>query len=192
MLPTSLRPLRTLLAKPHAAVLASGIRLSDGKTKPAEIVSLPGGKDKVIGVVIHEGKNRQIHRMFEALGYHVKKLDRVAYAGITYEGLKRGAWRRLRARRPRSGAEMRDGRHQLLYGGVEFARSAREVGDGGEEVQQVGERLGPASGRHAWPVDDERAAHAVLIHALLAEQSVAAERESVVGRVDHVGVCRRG
>jgi pseudouridine synthase len=46
-------------------------------------------------VVIHEGKNRQIHRMFEALGYHVKKLDRVAYAGITYEGLKRGGYRRL-------------------------------------------------------------------------------------------------
>jgi pseudouridine synthase len=83
------------LTPEHAHKLAAGIRLSDGKTKPAEIVFIPGGKNRVIGVVIHEGKNRQIHRMFEALGYHVAKLDRVAYAGITYDGLKRSAWRHL-------------------------------------------------------------------------------------------------
>jgi pseudouridine synthase len=79
----------------HAAKLSAGLRLSDGKTRPAEVVYIPGGKNKVIGVVIHEGKNRQIHRMFEALGYKVARLDRVAYAGITYDGLKRSAWRHL-------------------------------------------------------------------------------------------------
>lgn len=75
--------------------LAAGIRLSDGKTKPAEVITIPGGKGKVVGIVIHEGKNRQVHRMFEALGYEIEKLDRVAYAGITYEGLPRGKWRHL-------------------------------------------------------------------------------------------------
>ncbi len=44
---------------------------------------LPGGKGNMVGIVIHEGKNRQIHRMFEALDYVVKKLDRVVYADIS-------------------------------------------------------------------------------------------------------------
>lgn len=75
--------------------LAGGIRLSDGKTKPAEVHLIPTGKNKVVGIVIHEGRNRQIHRMFEALGYVVEKLDRVAYADVTYEGLSRVRWRFL-------------------------------------------------------------------------------------------------
>ena len=75
--------------------LAKGIRLSDGKTAPAEVLSIPGGKNKVIGIIIHEGKNRQIHRMFEAFDYEVDKLDRVAYADITYQGLPRGKFRYL-------------------------------------------------------------------------------------------------
>ncbi|HYQ85982.1 MAG TPA: pseudouridine synthase [Bacteroidota bacterium] len=84
------------LAPEHARRLAEGIRLADGKTGPAELSYLAGGKKKVVGIVIREGRNRQVHRMFEALGYEVEKLDRVAYAGITYEGLKRGEWRHLK------------------------------------------------------------------------------------------------
>jgi 23S rRNA pseudouridine2605 synthase len=75
--------------------LAAGIRLSDGKTEPAEVHLIPRLKNKIVGIVIHEGKNRQVHRMFEALGYEVEKLDRVAYADISYEGLPRGKWRHL-------------------------------------------------------------------------------------------------
>lgn len=83
------------LAKDAAQKIISGIRLSDGKTGPAEIYYIPGGKNKIIGIMIHEGRNRQIHRMFEAIGYSVEKLDRVSYAGISYEGLGRGRWRYL-------------------------------------------------------------------------------------------------
>lgn len=75
--------------------LSKGLRLSDGKTKPAEVYRVPAGKNKIIGIVIQEGRNRQIHRMFGALGYEVKKLDRIGYAGITYEGLARGKFRWL-------------------------------------------------------------------------------------------------
>lgn len=89
------------LTRDDAQKLANGIRLSDGMTKPAEVHFVPGGKNKVIGIVIHEGRNRQIHRMFEALGYEVKKLDRVAYGDITYEGLPRGRWRYLTDREVR-------------------------------------------------------------------------------------------
>jgi 23S rRNA pseudouridine2605 synthase len=83
------------LEREHAAKLKEGIRLSEGKTGPAEIHYIPTGKKKVIGIVIREGKNRQVHRMFEALGYTVNQLDRVAYAGLTYEGVPRGRWRYL-------------------------------------------------------------------------------------------------
>ena len=86
------------LAAEHAAKLEAGIRLSDGKTRPAEIVKIQGGKNKVIGIVIHEGKNRQVHRMFEALGYTVEKLDRVGYGNLTYDGVPRGKWRYLTTR----------------------------------------------------------------------------------------------
>ncbi len=86
------------LSREHARMLAQGIRLSDGPTGPAEVHIVPGGKGKVVGLVIHEGRNRQVHRMFEALGYEVEKLDRVAYADLTYEGVPRGRWRNLTAR----------------------------------------------------------------------------------------------
>lgn len=85
-----------------AEKLAGGIRLSEATTAPAEIHILPGGKKKVIGIAIHEGRNRQVHRMFEALGYMVEKLDRVAYGGISYEGLARGQSRYLTKRELRA------------------------------------------------------------------------------------------
>lgn len=76
--------------------LRKGIRLYDGNTKPAEVHMLGNGKNhSEIGIVIHEGKNRQIHRMFESLDYVVEKLERVAYAEITTAGLPRGEWRYL-------------------------------------------------------------------------------------------------
>ena len=49
----------------------------------------------VVGLTIHEGRNRQVRRMFEALGYDVRRLDRVSYAGLSLAGLRRGAWRYL-------------------------------------------------------------------------------------------------
>lgn len=75
--------------------LAGGIRLSDGVTAPAETGTIPGAKGSVVGITIREGRNRQVHRMFEAAGYLVRKLDRVAYGPVTCEGLPRGAWRYL-------------------------------------------------------------------------------------------------
>ncbi len=85
----------TAVKPEHIEQLRRGVRLSDGKTAPAEVYVLPGGRGKEIGIIIHEGKNRQVRRMFESLGYEVKKLDRVAYGPVTKEGLARGATRSL-------------------------------------------------------------------------------------------------
>ena len=62
---------------------------------PAGVYPLGAGRGHEIGVVIHEGKNRQVRRMFEVLGYEVQKLDRVAYGPVTKEGLGRGETRSL-------------------------------------------------------------------------------------------------
>ena len=49
----------------------------------------------LLEVTIHEGRNRQIRRMFELLGYEVQELDRVEFAGLRIQNLKRGEWRFL-------------------------------------------------------------------------------------------------
>jgi pseudouridine synthase len=86
------------ITREHAIDLKKGIRLSDGKTEPAEIYIIPNTKNLDIGIIIHEGRNRQVRRMFESLGYEIKKLDRIAYGDISYEGLKKGQWRLLTRR----------------------------------------------------------------------------------------------
>jgi 23S rRNA pseudouridine2605 synthase len=83
------------VAKDHLRQLAIGIRLDDGVTAPAWVAPIAKGKGKEIGITIHEGRNRQVRRMFEVLGYEVEKLDRVAYGPVTKEGLPRGATRKL-------------------------------------------------------------------------------------------------
>ncbi|MBI5474710.1 MAG: rRNA pseudouridine synthase [Ignavibacteriae bacterium] len=87
--------LETALTHEHAEKLRKGMKLEDGKTSPAEVYIIPGGKGKEIGIIIHEGRNRQVRRMFESLGYEVKKLDRVAYGPVTKEGIARGGTRSL-------------------------------------------------------------------------------------------------
>ena len=61
-------------------------------TAPAEARRLERAR---IELTIHEGRNRQVRRMFEALGHPVTRLHRSVYAGLTLEGLEPGAWREL-------------------------------------------------------------------------------------------------
>jgi 23S rRNA pseudouridine2605 synthase len=72
-----------------------GVFLDDGKTAPAKVDFIPGTKNRDVLITIHEGKNRQVRRMFESLEYEVQRLDRVEYAGLTAAGLRRGGWRYL-------------------------------------------------------------------------------------------------
>lgn len=75
--------------------LADGIDL-DGINISADAVSYADPDDKTqIGVELHSGQNRVVKRMFESLGYRVKKLDRVYFAGLTKKNLQRGRWRFL-------------------------------------------------------------------------------------------------
>jgi 23S rRNA pseudouridine2605 synthase len=75
--------------------LTNGVELEDGFIKPDEL-AYPDQKNKQeVGVLIHSGRNRIIHRMFEHLGYTLDRLDRVSYGGFAKTGLKRGGWRHL-------------------------------------------------------------------------------------------------
>lgn len=73
--------------------IKEGIRLYDGLVQVDYIEYLQKKSD--IMIEIHNGKNRIIRRLFEHLGYQVKKLDRVQYAGLTKSGLTVGNWRYL-------------------------------------------------------------------------------------------------
>ncbi|MBM7621306.1 23S rRNA pseudouridine2605 synthase [Bacillus tianshenii] len=78
--------------------LERGIKLEDGKTAPAKIKFLSMERTKetaIFEVTIHEGRNRQVRRMFEAIGHPVMKLKRERYGFLTLQGLKSGEAREL-------------------------------------------------------------------------------------------------
>lgn len=75
--------------------IAEGITLEDGDIKADEIEYASATDKKQVGIEIHSGKNRIVRRIFESLGYHVVKLDRVYFAGLTKKNVRRGDWRYL-------------------------------------------------------------------------------------------------
>ena len=75
--------------------IADGIQLEDGEIKADDVQYAHPTDKKQVGIEIHSGKNRIVRRIFESLGYHVQKLDRVQFAGLTKKNLKRGDWRYL-------------------------------------------------------------------------------------------------
>jgi 23S rRNA pseudouridine2605 synthase len=72
--------------------LAEGVELEDGRTAPATVRCLAPSR---VELTLHEGRNRQVRRMLEAVGHPVRHLHRSVYAGLTLEGLEPGAWREL-------------------------------------------------------------------------------------------------
>ena len=75
--------------------ILSGVELSDGVIAADELEYIEEDDHRKLGIEIHSGKNRIVRRIFESLGYEVKALDRVYFAGLTKKGLKRGEWRFL-------------------------------------------------------------------------------------------------
>ena len=75
--------------------LGQGIELEDGPAKADRVTYAPDGDPRILIMSIHEGRNRQVRRMIEALGNEVTALDRVVYAGLSTRGIRKGKWRRL-------------------------------------------------------------------------------------------------
>lgn len=76
--------------------LKTGVLLDGKLTAPAKVEVLkPGKKGIEIKVTIHEGRNRQVRRMFEAIGAEVISLKRIAVGSVTLGNLPEGKWRHL-------------------------------------------------------------------------------------------------
>ncbi|MBQ9476240.1 MAG: pseudouridine synthase [Bacteroidales bacterium] len=83
-----------LTQEDHDKILA-GVELNDGPVAADELEFIEDGDHRKLGIEIHSGKNRIVRRIFESLGYSVRALDRVYFAGLTKKGLKKGEWRFL-------------------------------------------------------------------------------------------------
>ncbi|MBN6888372.1 23S rRNA pseudouridine2605 synthase [Cytobacillus horneckiae] len=86
--------------KESLRTLQRGVKLEDGKTAPARAKVISADKKKqtaIIELVIHEGRNRQVRRMMEAIGHSVLKLKRERYGFLTLKGLSAGEGRELSA-----------------------------------------------------------------------------------------------
>jgi len=75
--------------------ILAGVTLTDGEVAADDLQYIDAEDKRKLGIEIHSGKNRIVRRIFESLGYDVKALDRVYFAGLTKKGIKRGGWRYL-------------------------------------------------------------------------------------------------
>jgi 23S rRNA pseudouridine2605 synthase len=135
--------------------LRSGVVLDDGyKTRPAQVdfLRLEDGKTW-LEITISEGKNRQIHRMVEAVGARVMRLSRLSFAGLTTDGLRPGQLR------PLTEAEL--GALKREYQGIEVpvarradARVVRATA--GTRVERGGANRGPRPEKTSQTFDSPR------------------------------------
>lgn len=83
------------VSEEHLKLIRKGLTLEDGFT-PVDAVNYIKNKEKTeVAIEVHIGRNRIVRRIFEHLGYQVKKLDRTYYAGLTKKDLSRGRFRHL-------------------------------------------------------------------------------------------------
>jgi 23S rRNA pseudouridine2605 synthase len=86
------------LSKNDFDKIVDGVELEDGLAH-VDAIAYADAKDRAqIGLEIHSGRNRIVRRIFENLGYDVRGLDRVMYAGLTKKNVQRGKWRLLNER----------------------------------------------------------------------------------------------
>ncbi|MDQ0232914.1 23S rRNA pseudouridine(2605) synthase RluB [Metabacillus malikii] len=95
---TYVAKVKGIITKEKMRQLAKGVHLEDGKTAPAQVKMLSMDKKKqtcIVELTIHEGRNRQVRRMFDAIGFPVQKLKRERYAFLDLRGLSTGDAREL-------------------------------------------------------------------------------------------------
>lgn len=88
--------IRGTLAPQNRGRIEHGLRLSDGMTAPATVANIVAeGGNTWLDITIHEGKNREVRRMFEAVGHTVLRLIRTKLGPYELGDLKTGEWRIL-------------------------------------------------------------------------------------------------
>ncbi len=89
--------IKSRLVADEILALKQGINLDDGITYPAEIKECQTCAPYSYRLTIHEGRKRQVHRMFAKLGHNVLALKRTRFSGLTLGNLKEGEFRQLSA-----------------------------------------------------------------------------------------------
>ena len=85
-----------ILTEPHKAKLEKGVVFDGQKTFPCKIFDVRReGHETTLRISLHEGRKRQVRRMFDTLGYTVTFLKRERQGPLTLDGLKPGQWRPL-------------------------------------------------------------------------------------------------
>ena len=78
--------------------LANGVKIDNYKTSPAKVKLKSFNKktnSSMVILIIHEGHNHEVKKMFEAIGFRVNKLTRISFAGLDVKSLKSGEYRKL-------------------------------------------------------------------------------------------------
>lgn len=88
-----------IITQEAVSALITGVVIDGIKTKRAT-VSIKSydrvNNSTLLTIIISEGRNRQVRKMMDAVGFKVKKLKRLSFAGITSEGLQEGEYRLLK------------------------------------------------------------------------------------------------
>jgi 23S rRNA pseudouridine2605 synthase len=112
--------------------LSRGITLSDGPTAPCRIGPLrESGENLWVEMVLREGRNRQVKRMWEKAGYFVLKLKRIEFAGLTARGLALGEYRSLNNREVQALKKTLQGKEWLSHrvgGEKSWLKATRKTG----------------------------------------------------------------
>lgn len=90
--------IRGSISEEELEPLKKGINIEDYQTKPAKVKIMKIEREQNISrikVIIHEGRNRQVRKMFQAIGKNVIALHRSAIGNISVKNMKRGQWRYL-------------------------------------------------------------------------------------------------
>ncbi len=98
------------LTKNHFDDILKGVLLEDGAAHVDKLAYTDAGDKTQVGVELHTGRNRIVRRIFEHLGYEVKGLDRVIFAGLTKKNVERGKWRFLNEKEVRDLKYFKKGR----------------------------------------------------------------------------------
>ena len=147
------------LELPALQALAEGVVLEDGtQTQPIEdlVVVKETEANTWVQLTLHQGLNRQVRRMGEAIGHPVLKLIRVSFADLTIDGLDDGEWRALSAvevAQLRGMVKLRESRQASPKDGAGGAKSAKSGAKGGRSggPERGAKRGGPKPGGRRGP-----------------------------------------
>lgn len=91
--------IKGILNEKQIEMLENGLDIGGYITAPAKIRIIKAeDRESIVEIAIHEGKNRQVRKMFEAAGHAVMHLKRIAIGQVTIGGLEDGKWRNLSKR----------------------------------------------------------------------------------------------